>query len=222
MNHLKTYFFNRFNTFSTLTLTSLGALMLLMLRVKLTHSFFLLFMVWNLFLAFIPFAISSFLKYRPARVSRWVLLCWGAAWLVFLPNAPYMLTDLIHLISDESIIWFDLVLILGFAINGLLFYYLSVRDMTEMIKQVGTPYWIRGILLFLPVLISIGVYIGRFQRWNSWDILTEPFGPIRDILSLIRYPIHHSLEWLFIIGFSLFLHMGNLAVKRLEFLKKLN
>jgi uncharacterized membrane protein len=143
-------------------------------------------------------------------------------WLLLLPNAPYMLTDLIHLISDESIIWFDLVLILGFSINGLLFYYLSVRDMTEVIKQVGTPIRIRGILLFLPVLISIGVYIGRFQRWNSWDILTEPFGPIRDILSLIRYPLHHSLEWLFIISFSLFLYMGNLVVKRIHLLNKLN
>ena len=222
MNNIRTYFFHRFNTFSVLILTSLVGLMLLMLRVKFTHSFFLIFMVWNLFLAFVPFVISSFLQYRLEGIGKWTILFWGSVWLLFLPNAPYMVTDLIHLISKEAILWFDPVLILCFALNGLLLYYLSVRDMLKVFRQFRIPLLIKSTLVILPVIISIGVYIGRFQRWNSWDLLTDPFGPLRDVLLLIRYPTYHGLEWLFIVGFSLMLFMGGHIVKRSHFLNKLN
>lgn len=137
-------------------------------------------------------------------------------------QATYMLTDLIHLLSGEAIVWFDLVLILSFGFNGLLFYCLTVNDMTEVTIQLGAPIWLRSAFFFLPVLISIGVYIGRFRRWNSWDLLTEPTGPIRDVFSLIRYPAQHSFDWLFIVGFSLVLYMSNVGFKRLGFLNKLD
>ena len=94
--------------------------------------------------------------------------------------------------------------------------------MTEVTIQLGAPIWLRSAFFFLPVLISIGVYIGRFRRWNSWDLLTEPTGPIRDVFSLIRYPAQYSFDWLFIVGFSLVLYMSNVGFKRLGFLNKLD
>ncbi|WP_366140809.1 DUF1361 domain-containing protein [uncultured Algibacter sp.] len=109
MNTIKQLLVNRFKIFSLLTVGMAFSLFLLMIRMKLTHSFFLLFLVWNLFLAVIPFAISSYLISLPKLHKFKFILCFGI-WLLFLPNAPYIITDLLHLkVSTNSLLWLDIL-----------------------------------------------------------------------------------------------------------------
>ncbi len=97
-----------------------------MVRIKITGSYFFLFLVWNLFLALIPFAISTYLVSKP-EISKVRLFLWATVWLLFLPNAPYIVTDLVHLkLHNPFWGWFDVLLLVSFAINGLLLYFLSL------------------------------------------------------------------------------------------------
>ena len=129
MNTIKTLLFNRFKIISLLSISIALSIVLLMVRMKLTHSFFYLFLVWNLFLAVIPFAISTYLISFP-KLKKLGLLIWFSVWLLFLPNAPYIVTDLIHLrLSDTHFIWLDILIVSSFACNGLLLFYLSILDM---------------------------------------------------------------------------------------------
>ena len=222
MNHVKSYFFDRFNTFSLLFLSSTIALLLLMMRVKFTHSFYLMFMVWNLFLAFIPFAITAYLNFRLTPLTNWKLILCTGIWILFLPNAPYMITDLIHLFGYKSIFWLDSILILTFAINGLIFYFISVRDMKKFLKQYTAAFWRRTFFTCLPLLIAFGVYIGRFQRWNSWDIITNPGGLLVDMSGLLLNPVQNKHAWLFIVVFTLLLITVKFFLEKLKFFNKLN
>ena len=130
------------------------------------------------FLAFIPFAITNWLNALNPVKHRWYhFLAWGV-WFIFFPNAPYILTDLFHLrYTHDFPIWYDLILILTFAWVGLFMAMISLHDFQKFLaKAFGTATsWI-GIVL-MTGLSAFGVYLGRYLRWNSWDILSDPFGP---------------------------------------------
>ena len=167
MNTLKLFVLSKFKTITILTATMGFSLVLLMIRMKITHSLFYLFLVWNLFLAAIPFAISSYLVCLP-KPSKLISLTWFGVWLLFLPNAPYMITDLLHIsISETKYIWLDILVVKSFALCGVLLFYLSILDM----GKVFAIYFKKAVLDFCLVLIvflsSFGVYLGRFLRHNS-------------------------------------------------------
>ncbi len=222
MKQIKAYFFQRFNTFSLLFLLSSFSIFLLMIRIKATHSYFLMFMVWNLFLAYIPFAVTAMLKFESLTPGKLQLLLWSCLWLLFLPNAPYMLTDLVHLLNDESILLYDTVLILAFAITGMLLYVLTSRDMYNLLWKHYESVWLNMIFRLMPVMMAIGIYVGRFLRWNSWDIFTSPTDLLGDLLVLFILPGDHSSAWIFIVGFSGTLVASEFILKKIHFLNKLN
>lgn len=208
MDQIKQLLFNRFKTYALITSSMAISIILLMVRMKLTYSFFYLFLVWNLFLAFIPFAISSYLTSK-AKISKIHLIIWFLIWLLFLPNAPYMVTDTIHLrLSDASILWLDILVVLSFAMNGLVLLYLSIMDM----KTLMEPYVKKSILKYssfiLFFLCSFGVYLGRFLRYNSWELLSNPKYLVSDILSIMCNPLTNKAAWLFSLLFGLFLMVG--------------
>ena len=131
-------------------------------------------LVWNLFLAWIPFAIALYIYdgYRRARCA-----CRsgaGAVWLVFFPNAPYIVTDFKWLrVSAGAPLWYDVVLVSAAAWCGLLLGFVSLYLMQAVIRRL----WARSCValrLRHLALGSFGVYLGRFQRWNSWDVFTRP------------------------------------------------
>lgn len=136
--------------------------------------------VWNLFLAFIPLALSFWLFRRKTR-SRSVLWWIGAiVFIAFLPNAPYLLTDIIHLIrairSGYSV-WVILIFIPLhlFAITaGFEAYVVSLINQGHYLKRQGAEKFIGSAELLVHALCAIGVYLGRFQRFNSWDLVTDP------------------------------------------------
>ncbi len=142
-----------------------------------------LYLVWNLFLAWLPllFALAACWMEQNGRPRRWTFLGAAAGWFFFFPNAPYILTDLIHLGSKaQRYYWPDLVLILLFALTGLVLGFLSLFLMQRMVAhRYG---WPRGWLFVggMAVLSGFGIYAGRFLRWNSWDVLFSPLDLISE------------------------------------------
>jgi uncharacterized membrane protein len=180
-----------------LFLMSLFCFLLSIFRIVYTESKVFLFLNWNLFLAFLPWLFSSSLALKPnLKKNKIMISLLLLIWLLFFPNAPYILTDLFHLKSRTSMpIWFDLVLILAFAWTGLMFGYLSLFDIQEYLQNYFPKplvYFFSFIFIFLG---SFGIYLGRFLRWNSWDIIRDPFGLFLDVSNRFLYPADHPKTW---------------------------
>ena len=149
-----------------------------------------LFLVWNLFLAWIPYWISLSVSplYERSR-SLFLTGCLLFLWLLFLPNAPYLLTDLIHLRMRAPIpFWYDFMLLISFAWTGLLIGIISLYEIHRFIAKQwsGLAGWM--VVIICIILTGIGVYIGRFLRWNSWDIVTHPMELIKDLFKILIEP----------------------------------
>lgn len=215
MKTIKAYIFNHFKVLFILSSFISVSIFLLMIRLKITHSFFYIFLVWNLFLAVIPFCISSYLKSKKIISTKKLILGFGA-WLLFLPNAPYLVTDLIHLrLGHPYIIWFDTIMIALFAICGLLLFYFSIKDMKQLLRPYLKNKYLNIAIISLFFLASFGVYLGRFLRYNSWEILSQPLNLLNDIFEIIILPSQHLAAWLFTFGFGLFLWIGFWLFKNL-------
>lgn len=156
-----------------------------------------LFLNWNLFLAFVPWAVSGLLMIRPGwQNSKPAALTVMAIWLLFFPNAPYILTDLFHLQASVGIPkWFDLILILSFAWTGLLYGLLSLADIEKVLIRWMHPVMVHATSILLLFAGSFGVYLGRFLRWNSWDVVTNPGEILSDIADRLANPTSHPGTW---------------------------
>ncbi len=202
---------------ASLLLFCLLSLALLIFRVVYTGEFTFVFLTWNLFLAYIPMGISTLVYLKRNDISR--LQFWLATlpWLLFFPNAPYILTDLFHLMPRHGMSeWYDLLLILSFAITGLLFGLLSLRNMHKTIIQFHSTLTGYGYVLGSIFLGSFGVYLGRFERYNSWDVLRTPDELFVDIAQRMLHPLHHPATWGLTLGLGalltlLYMMMGSVA-----------
>lgn len=156
------------------------------------------FLVWNLVLAWIPFGFAvvaqNWLKRgEPTVVAGWLAL---AAWLVFFPNAPYILTDLIHFKHAQMVTWwYDLILVLAFAATGLMLGLASLKIVHKAVATYAGE--VRGwqFALLSCMLCGFGIYLGRFQRYNTWDVLTNPGDIAIDILARFIFPWEHLRTW---------------------------
>lgn len=140
------------------------------------------YIVWNLLLAWIPsifaFAVYRFHLYRTRRTILF-LFC-ALTWFVFFPNAPYIITDFVHLEGNldqpTAATWVGLLTIASFAWTGLCLGYVSLCLMQEVVRaRFGRAVGWMFVLVMLA-LGSLGVYMGRVLRWNSWDVLKHPLG----------------------------------------------
>ena len=131
-------------------------------RVLMTGRLTFLFLIWNLFLALIPFGLSTMLGAARGPLKARILLPVGAAWLLFFPNAPYILTDLFHLETRLGVpLWYDLALILSCAWNGLMLAYASLSDMQRLVQQ-RLGFWSGWAFATVALLLSsFGIYLGR-------------------------------------------------------------
>ena len=208
MKTLKTFLFDRFNILFPLFSLTVLSILLLSVRLKITHSFFYLFLVWNLFLAMIPFFITTYMKtFKQLKKPRLYFLL--LIWLLFLPNAPYLLTDFIHLrLSPTEWLGFDSLMIAIFAITGFAFYVISIKEMRPVLLQQFNQKIVSNCIVILPFLVSFGMYLGRVLRWNTWDILHKLFSLFSDVLALIIDPLENIDAWLFTLFFGLFLKLG--------------
>ena len=156
-------------------------------------------LVWNLFLAWIPLVLAL-VVYDGAR-RGWragTLAAVGIGWLLFLPNAPYIVTDLKWLGHyDSGTYWFDPLLIGAAAGIGLVLGFLSLYLVQAVVvARLGR---LAGWTLAFGALAAsgVGVYLGRFQRWNSWDVFTEPTRVVGQLASAGLDPLAHGrpLAW---------------------------
>ena len=189
-----------------LTAVSISVL-LLVTRILLTGRLTYLFLLWNLFLAYVPYFISGVLINKEAGKTnilfRIILLF---LWLVFLPNAPYLITDMFHLTGfTESPLWFDLVMILFFGMAGMIFWLTSVFQIYEKyFRQFGKT--VRSVYFSLIIILSsFGVYIGRYLRWNTWDLFLNGPALVRDVITRLLNPTGNFGLYGMTMVFSLFL-----------------
>lgn len=137
--------------------------------------------VWNLFLAFIPLILSLWLFLR--RSKRRSLLWWGGliVYLTFLPNAPYLLTDIIHLIEAIRAgysIWITTLVFIPLHLLAILSgweaYVISLINQGHYLKKQWGKKFIFPSELITHALCAIGIFLGRFRRFNSWDLVIQP------------------------------------------------
>ena len=178
-------------------------ILMILVRVLYTGSIKNVFLVWNLFLAWFPFLISLFIvsinNGYQGGFKRFILMLSGIMWLLFLPNAPYMITDYIHLnvynyyipdsayyqFNSDYIIWYDLILISLFA---WLAYFLGFLSIYILQKIIMVKYHIHLSWLFVflvSLLTGFGIFLGRFFRLNSWDLLFSPIDLLSELLLIL-------------------------------------
>ena len=145
-----------------------------------------LFLVWNLFLAWIPYWISLTLERLP---SGWLSLPFLAVWLVFFPNAPYLVTDLLHVHYRHGVpLWYDTMMLFSFAWTGLLLGFLSLFEVQRYLEKRLNKTMVNALVGVAIGLGGFGVYLGRYQRWNTWDLLTNPYQLFWDMMAVLVHP----------------------------------
>ncbi|KAA8782966.1 putative membrane protein [Paenibacillus sp. 4624] len=159
------------------------------------------FLDWDMFLAWVPFLISTMIALnfrRKAVRPGWMGMMWigllGLIWLFFLPNAAYLFTEMLHafryfIAQPESVFWFEmdfwysLTLTFGVAIVGLMLSICSIRQIEHVLQRFVHRFVCWIIVGFVLLLSGVGVYIGRFNRWNSWDIVSRPGQIVIDLMN---------------------------------------
>jgi uncharacterized membrane protein len=173
---------------------SLAAVGLLAVRIDRVGEPTFVFLTWNLFLAWIPFLLSLSVAAVHGRGGPrpllWVL---GAGWLLFLPNAPYILTDFIHLgRAGGAPLWFDAALIGTFATTGLALGLGSLLVVHHVVEARAGRVVGWAVALSSLVLSAIGIYLGRFPRFNSWDVVTNTHTLVPVVLQRLADPLGNT------------------------------
>ncbi|AUC80771.1 DUF1361 domain-containing protein [Lacinutrix sp. Bg11-31] len=215
-NIFKTIFPRKQQSVSIIFMLMLFSFAILFIRVSITKTLYYTFLVWNVFLAVIPYIITMYFldKKKLDKVSFALVFF---TWLAFLPNAPYIITDLFHLSkSTYNNIWIDTLVISTFAITGMLLFYFSLFQMKDILLKFFNRKKSKTIIITTIFLSAFGVYIGRFLRYNSWEILSDPFQLFNDIINMLFHPIEHKDVWLFTFSFGLFLQLGYSVFKHLK------
>lgn len=188
---------------AALVLGSLASCVLLFLRFAATGRVGFGFLVWNLFLAWLPLAFAL-LACIP-RWPTWARLPFYAAWLAFLPNSFYLLTDLQYLDPRPPVpLWWDLLCLASFAWNGLLLGFASLFRIHERVHRRAGPLYGGAFAGVVLALCGLGVYLGRVRRWNSWEVVERPLELARELAMLVRHPTHDRQALLFSIAFAAF------------------
>ncbi|MEI9946246.1 MAG: DUF1361 domain-containing protein [Chitinophagaceae bacterium] len=191
--------------------------LLVCIRIVATGYLTYLFLVWNLFLALIPFAISEWLfKNNQVIGNKWKLSLSLLCWLLFIPNSFYIVTDLFHLDQfDSAPKWFDLLLLFSFAWNGLVLGIISVRKIELLLHTISRRRFSIAFVCGVMWLNAFGVYVGRYLRYNSWDIITQPFSLFQEMLNVIIHPLHNKMEWGMITSWAVFMTLFYITIKKL-------
>ena len=155
-------------------------------------------LAWNLVLAWVPVVLG-----RVAVGHRSLLLLVGPLWLLFLPNAPYLLTDVIHLKARAAVpLWFDAALLGGCGALGLALGAHSLATVARAVeRELGRP---AGWLLWLatPPLCGYAIWLGRFERWNSWDLILRPSAVLGEVIPTFLDPLGHPRTWAVTVTFA--------------------
>jgi len=195
---------------AALLLSSAAGLALLAFRFYYAGTAGYAFMRWNLFLAWLPLCFAlGIAGLRRVPGSAAPMLGLGLLWLLFFPNAPYLLTEFVHLDPQYAVaeppirmlaavsphrdvpVWFDALLILTFAWNGLLLGFVSLHLVQHAVRERLGATWGWVTVVAVLCLSGFGVSLGRFERWNSWDLLLSPHDVLVAAARPILFPLSH-------------------------------
>jgi uncharacterized membrane protein len=199
-----------------LFLMSLFSIGLTLVRYAITGTPAFLFLWWNLFLAFIPWSIATFVRVKEIH-NRWALALLLTCWIAFFPNAPYILTDLIHLGGSRGApLWFDLIVLISFAFTGMLYGFASLHLLEARFLRRLSGFWAGLVVVGLIYLSCFGIYLGRFLRWNSWDVISNLGEILTDSFARLADPVAHRETWGFTALFGTMLNLVYWSYKRFE------
>jgi uncharacterized membrane protein len=191
-----------------LVLSSLLSCMLFAGRVYLSRSTMYTFLIWNLFLAWIPylFSLTATVLYARRPTAWWLFLGLGSLWLLFLPNAPYIITDFLHLDARPPVpTWYDIGMLAMFAWTGCFLGVVSLSQMQTIVRRFfgGPVSWL--FALGAIGLSGLGIYLGRFLYWNSWDLFIQPQSILLNLAVRFVHPIHYRQTFEVMLLFATFL-----------------
>jgi uncharacterized membrane protein len=220
---------------AVLALAATGCFLLFGLRVAISGNTFYRYLVWNLLLAIVPYAIAALglrlLSREGAargRARKFVAAATAALWIVFYPNAPYIFTDFIHVINKtylrappaewlglNALIWYDLLMTAAFAFLGHFIGLVSMWLVQRSYSEIWGPRAARLLVAAAILFSGFGIYLGRFSRLNTWDLAFDP----RRVLAEIAEASADPKAMLFSAAFSLFIFLTYAALvvfKRIE------
>jgi len=220
---------------AALALSSVAALAVLAARFVYSGTAGYAFMVWNLFLAWIPLALALPIRFDRCRGRRGIAVAAALAflWLLFFPNAPYLLTEFQHLHPQHAVgarpirllssvspvrgvpLWYDVLLLLLFAWNGLLLGFVSLRIVQRAVSRRAGAAWGWVTVVLVLGLSGFGVSIGRFERWNSWDLFSRPAALLADVAGRLFNPLAHPRTTAVTVLFAGFLLLAYVTVMTL-------
>jgi uncharacterized membrane protein len=198
----------RKNQLILLATMAVFCLILCGIRIAFTGSLNYFFLNWNLFLAFLPLLFTTLLLISgDFAQKRWVKFSVLGSWLLFFPNAPYILTDIFHLRGgSDAPMWFDLILILTYAWTGLIAGFISLFDIEQIVFK-DTPRTTKIILsIGLIFVTAFGIYLGRYLRFNSWDLFNHPGALFSEITDRFINPFRHTRTWGVTLGLGVLLN----------------
>ena len=201
------------NLIPSLALIAMLSVGMSLARPYLSNTDSYIYMNWNLFLGLLSLLFAwLFFKKTGGKIFS---LVWFILWLGFLPNAPYILTDFIHIadVGPKEILWYDGLMLFGYALVGILSWLHSVNMVYQSISSK----------IFIPavsLLSAFGIYLGRYVRFNTWDVFTKPGEILTTVFDTLRYPLEHEPLLMFTTVFWVFLMLIYLGYSNLHKLPK--
>ena len=178
---------------ASLAILSLFVVAMIVFRIFYTRTPEHIAIAWNLLLAWIPFALALIVYDRSrSDVLTPTLAAGGVLWLLFLPNAPYIVTDLKHVGRGGGVpVLYDVLLLSAAALTGLLLGLTSLFLIHAVARRLVGAVSSWALAVGALTLISFGIYFGRVQRWNSWDVFVRPGSRFSDIANGVFHPLSH-------------------------------
>jgi uncharacterized membrane protein len=208
---------------ASLATLSLFAVGLIAVRILYTGSSEHVGIAWNLLLAWIPFVLAL-VVYDPARsgLSPPALAAAGMLWLLFFPNAPYIITDLKYVGRSAGVpVLYDVLLLSAAAWAGLLLGLTSLFLVHSVARRLLGAANAWALVVGVLGLSSFGIYLGRVQRWNSWDVFVRPGALLGDLAHGVLDPLGHPRPIAVTILFTSFLLVSYLVFYSLARLSSL-
>ena len=168
------------------------------------------YLIWNLFLAWIPYLISDYFIKKETPLSRFVPLF--IIWLIFFPNAPYVITDVIHIYGQTGNLHINSLIFFFFGWLGLILGMISLLEIAQYLKSHTKKVATEATIFGICILSSFGIYLGRFERWNSWDIISHP----GEIFSGIFNALDHKPTTIYVITLTLIMYSSYKIIEALR------
>lgn len=209
---------------SSVILACLVSCLLLSARIAVSDSLRFVFLYWNLVLAVVPAVLAYWLVKRIQAYGwyRWPQILLTAVWLSFLPNSFYLVTDMVHLRANfEASFYFDVIMLTSFMLNGLALGFYSVYAIHKELEKRFSAAFTTCIIGIIFFLCSFATYLGRFVRWNTWDIVLQPLGLLFDVSDRFVNPELHNETYLATTSFLIVLFSTYMVVwNALRLIKK--